>query len=65
MVKSGKGIPQNGAGESLLTRPSALGMSDPIMDHCNEPVSWESPAGTTKSMSSCPPYPGVGEVASL
>ena len=40
------------------TRPSALGMSDPIMDHCN----WLFP-GTTISMSSYPPYPGVGEVA--
>ena len=33
-------------------------MSDSIMDHCN----WLFP-GTTMSMSSCPPYPGVGEVA--
>ena len=23
------------------TRPSALGMSDPIMDHYNEPASWD------------------------
>ena len=41
-----------------ITGPSALGMSDPIMDHCNWPF-----LETTMSMSSCPPYPGVGEVA--
>ena len=44
--------------QTTTTRPSALGMSDPIMDHCY----WLFP-GTTMSMSSCPTYPGVGEVA--